>query len=73
MKDPDPPGRTRRGPSRRRPGLTGSFVAGVAGGSALPTAPGPPLESHLMAFAAEKARREHTVVDFKEFVRPFGL
>ena len=54
-------------------GLTGSFVAGVAGGSALPTALAQSLESHLMAFAAEKARREHTVVDFKEFIRPFGL
>lgn len=54
-------------------GLTGSFVAGVAGGSALPTALSQSLESHLMAFAAEKARREHTVVDFKEFIRPFGL
>lgn len=55
-------------------GLTGSFAFSVASGATtLPTTLAQSLESHLMAFAAEKARREHTVVDFKGFIRPFGL
>lgn len=55
-------------------GLTGSFIESIASGkSALPTGLSQSLESHLMAFAAEKARTEHLVVDFQAFIHSFGL
>ena len=42
-----------------------AFVSAVATGSPAPLLSGPDetLESHRMAFAAERARREHRVVD----------
>ena len=55
-------------------GLTGSFVRSIASGkNDLPTEVSQSLESHLMAFAAEKARTEQTVVNFSEFVQKYGL
>lgn len=55
-------------------GLTSSFVASVASGATtLPTTLEQSLESHLMAFAAEQARTEQTVVDFAQFIRPLGV
>lgn len=55
-------------------GLTHSFASRVAQGQTkLPTSLMQSLESHLMAFAAERSRQEDTVVNFPEFVRSYGI
>ncbi|MBX3010234.1 MAG: Gfo/Idh/MocA family oxidoreductase [Caldilineaceae bacterium] len=48
-------------------GLMGSFINAVASNDAsgLLSGPDETLESHLMVFAAEQARREHRVVDLR--------
>ncbi|MBE3041464.1 hypothetical protein IMZ48_02555 [Candidatus Bathyarchaeota archaeon] len=50
-------------------GLAKAFVASVAGNdqSQLGVTPREILDSHLLVFAAETARREGRVVDFAEF------
>ena len=49
-------------------GLMGAFIKAVAENdpSGLLSGPDETLESHLMVFAAEQARREHRVVDMVE-------
>ena len=55
-------------------GLTHSFVSRIAqGADTLPTSLEGALESHLMAFAAEKSRQEDQVVDFQAFAKSCGV
>ena len=52
-------------------GLAGTFVEAVAkrDQSILAVTPDEVLNSHLLVFAAERARRENTVIDFVDFKR----
>ncbi len=48
-------------------GLMDGFVRSLRGEQAPLTTARASLESHLLAFAAEEARRQHSVVDMQEF------
>jgi hypothetical protein len=48
-------------------GLIGAFVAAVGTRSPAPTTARASLESHLMAFAADEARLQRSVIDMQDY------
>ena len=54
-------------------GVMAQFVAAVAGGEAPPTSIEASLESHLLAFAAERSRVESRVILMSDYRKSMGL